>query len=72
MIVVDPEIDAQGIPEKMFVVNSQRGFETYESQRGLMSVQVPESLAYNYSFYGYAASFASVPELVQLVTVTSL
>lgn len=71
-IVVDPAIDAAGIPEKMFVVNSQRGFEVYESQRGMLSVDVPSTLGRTFSFFGYVAFFAAVPELVQLVTVTSL
>jgi HK97 family phage prohead protease len=71
-IVVDPAIDAAGIPEKMFVVNSQRGFEVYESQRGMLSRDVPSTLAREFSFFGYVAFFAAVPELVQLVTVASL
>lgn len=71
-IVVDPQLDISGIPHKMFVVNSQRGFETYESQRGLLSVDIPGELARKFSFFGYAATFAAIPDLVQLVTVTSL
>lgn len=71
-IVVDPQLDAAGAPEKMFVVNSQKGFEVYESQRGMLSVDNPGSLSRTFSFFGYVATFAAVPELVQLVTVTNL
>lgn len=71
-IVVDPQLDISGIPQKMFIVNSQRGFETYESQRGLLSVDIPGKLARQFSFFGYAATFAAIPDLVQEVTVTSL
>lgn len=71
-IVVDPQLDISGIPHKMFIVNSQRGFETYESQRGLLSVDNPGQLARTFSYFGYAATFAAIPDLVQLVTVTSL
>ena len=71
-IVVDPQLDVSGMPEKMFIVNSQRGFETYESQRGLLSVDKPGQLARQFSYFGYAATFAAIPDLVQLVTVTSL
>lgn len=71
-IVVDPELDVAGIPQKMFVVNSQRGFETYESQRGLLSVDIPGELARKFSYFGYVATFAAIPDLVQEITVTSL
>lgn len=71
-IVVDPQLDASNNPEKMFVCNSQKGFEVYESQRGMMSVDIPGKLARNFSFFGYVATFAAVPELVQLVTVSNL
>lgn len=71
-IVVDPQLDASNNAEKMFVCNSMRGFEVYESQRGMMSVDIPGKLARNFSFFGYCATFAAVPELVQLVTVSNL
>lgn len=71
-IVVDPQLDASNIPHHMFVVNSQRGFEVYESQRGMLSVDNPGKLSRTFSFFGYAATFAAIPDLVQLVTVTSL
>ena len=71
-IVVDPQLDASNNAEKMFVCNSQKGFEVYESQRGMMSVDVPGKLARNFSFFGYVAQFTAVPELVQLVTVSNL
>ena len=71
-IVVDPQLDISNLPHKMFIVNSQRGFETYESQRGLLSVDIPGQLARKFSFFGYAATFAAIPDLVQMVEVTSL
>lgn len=71
-IVVDPQLDANNTPEKMFVCNSQKGFEVYESQRGMLSVDNPGSLSRTFSFFGYVATFAAIPDLVQLVEVSNL
>ena len=43
-------------------------FEFYETQRGLMSVDVPSTLGRQFSYYGYVANFAAIPTMIRKIT----
>ena len=52
----------------MLVVYSP-GFEVYEQQRGLMSVEVPSTLGRTFSYYGYFATFVAKSSFIQGIVV---
>lgn len=43
-------------------------FEYYESIRGLMSVEQPSVLGRQFSFHGYASTFAAIPGMIRKIT----
>ena len=45
------------------------GFEVYEQQRGLMSVEVPSQLERTFSYYGYFATFVAKSSFIQGIVV---
>jgi HK97 family phage prohead protease len=45
------------------------GFEVYEQQRGLMSVEVPSQLERVFSYYGYFATFVAKSSFIQAITI---
>jgi hypothetical protein len=45
------------------------GFEIYEQQRGLMSVEVPSTLGRNFSYYGYFATFVAKSSFIQGIVI---
>ena len=45
------------------------GFEIYEQQRGLMSVEVPSTLGRTFSYYGYFATFVAKSSFIQGIVV---
>jgi hypothetical protein len=45
------------------------GFEVYEQQRGLMSVEVPSTLGRTFSYYGYFATFVAKSSFIQGIVV---
>jgi hypothetical protein len=45
------------------------GFEIYEQQRGLMSVEVPSTLGRTFSYYGYFATFVAKSSFIQSIVV---
>ena len=45
------------------------GFEVYEQQRGLMSVEVPSQLERVFSYYGYFATFVAKSSFIQGIVV---
>jgi HK97 family phage prohead protease len=45
------------------------GFEVYEQQRGLMSVEAPSTLGRVFSYYGYFATFVAKSSFIQSITI---
>jgi hypothetical protein len=45
------------------------GYEIYEQQRGLMSVEVPSQLERVFSYYGYFATFVAKSSFIQGIVV---
>jgi HK97 family phage prohead protease len=45
------------------------GFEIYEQQRGLMSVEVPSQLERVFSYYGYFATFVAKSSFIQSIVI---
>jgi HK97 family phage prohead protease len=45
------------------------GFEIYEQQRGLMSVEVPSTLGRTFSYYGYFATFVAKSSFIQGIVI---
>jgi hypothetical protein len=43
-------------------------FEYYEAQRGIMSVEDPETLGRVFSYYGYVSTFAAIPGMIRKIT----
>jgi len=45
------------------------GFEVYEQQKGILSVEVPSTLSRTFSYYGYFATFVAKSSFIQSITV---
>ena len=45
------------------------GFEIYEAQQGLLSVALPSTLARNFSYYGYFATFVAKSSFIQGIVI---
>ena len=45
------------------------GFEIYEQQKGVMSVEVPATLGRTFSYYGYFATFVAKSSFIQSIVV---
>ena len=45
------------------------GFEIYEAQQGVLSVALPSTLARNFSFYGYFATFVAKSSFIQGIVI---
>ena len=51
------------------IVARAAGFECYENVRGIMSVEDPELLGRNFTYYGYFATFAPDPTMLQSIAI---
>jgi hypothetical protein len=45
------------------------GFEVYEQQKGIMSVEVPSTLSRTFSYYGYFATFVAKSSFIQSIAI---
>ena len=45
------------------------GFEIYEQQKGVMSVEVPATLGRTFSYYGYFATFVAKSSFIQSIAI---
>jgi hypothetical protein len=45
------------------------GYEIYEQQKGIMSVEVPATLGRTFSYYGYFATFVAKSSFIQSIVV---
>ena len=52
----------------LLVVRAE-GFECYENVRGIMSVEDPELLGRNFTYYGYFATFATDADMIKYIVV---
>ena len=62
-IVVDNKFAA-----KTMVIMNQNAFEVYRQDRGLLTVEVPNTLGRSMSVFGYAACFAANANMIQKIT----
>ena len=46
------------------------GFEIYEAQQGILSVDVPSTLSRTFSYYGYVATFIADADMVKYIVVS--
>jgi len=53
----------------MFVVYAP-GFEVYEQQKGIMSIENPGTLSRTFSYYGYFATFVAKSSFIQYIVVS--
>ena len=53
----------------IIITNAARAFETYQALRGIMTVESPQTLGRIFSYYGYAAAFAAIPEMIRNIAV---
>lgn len=65
--VVDSQLDTIDAT-KLYLLNSQRSFEWYETGPTMMSVEVPNKLARNFSVHSYCATFAAIPSMIRSIT----
>lgn len=63
-VVVDNNFAA----DTMLIVYAP-GFEVYEQQKGIMSVEVPSTLGRTFSYYGYFATFVAKSSFIQQVAI---
>jgi len=52
------------------IVARANGFECYENTRGIMSVEDPELLGRNFTYYGYFATFVADATMLQSIVVS--
>lgn len=45
------------------------GFEVYEQQKGILSVEVPSTLSRTFSYYGYFATFVAKSSFIQSIVI---
>jgi hypothetical protein len=45
------------------------GYEIYEQQKGVMSVEVPATLGRTFSYYGYFATFVAKSSFIQSIAI---
>ena len=45
------------------------GFEVYEQQKGILSVEVPSTLSRTFSYYGYFATFVAKSSFIQSIAI---
>ena len=64
--VVDSQLDTIDAT-KLYLINSQRSFEWYETGPTMMSVEVPAKLARNFSVHSYCAVFAAIPSMIRSI-----
>jgi HK97 family phage prohead protease len=62
-IVVDNKFAA-----KTMVIMNQNAFEIYRQDRGMLTVEVPNTLGRQMSVFGYAATFAANANMIQKIT----
>jgi len=63
-VVVDNNFAA----DTMLIVYAP-GYEIYEQQKGIMSVEVPSTLGRTFSYYGYFATFVAKSSFIQQVAI---
>jgi hypothetical protein len=62
-IVVDNKFAA-----KTMIIMNQNAFEVYRQDRGLLTVEVPNTLGRQMSVFGYAACFAANSNMIRKIT----
>lgn len=55
--------------DDVLIVARAAGFECYENARGIMSVEDPELLGRNFTYYGYFATFSPDPTMLQQIAI---
>jgi hypothetical protein len=64
-------VDSNFAPKTMVITRLNTGngdaFEYYESQRGIMSVEVPSKLGREFSYHLYASTFAAIPGMIRKI-----
>jgi hypothetical protein len=45
------------------------GFEIYEAQQGILSVDVPSTLSRTFSYYGYFSTFVAKSSFIQGIVI---
>ena len=61
-------VDNNFANDKMLVVYAP-GFEIYEAQQGVLSVDVPSTLSRTFSYYGYFATFVAKSSFIQSIAI---
>ena len=61
-------VDNNFANDKMLVVYAP-GFEIYEAQQGVLSVDVPSTLSRTFSYYGYFATFVAKSSFIQSIVI---
>lgn len=67
--VVDSQLDDID-NSKLYLINSARSYEWYETGASMMSVEVPSKLAREFSVHSYCAKFAAIPSMIRFITNT--
>jgi HK97 family phage prohead protease len=64
-------VDSNFAAKTMIITRAGTGngdaFEYYEAQRGIMSVEDPETLGRVFSYYGYVSTFAAIPGMIRKI-----
>jgi hypothetical protein len=66
-LVVDSNFAAKTMVITRLNTGNGDAFEYYESQRGLMSVEVPSKLGREFSYHMYASTFAAIPGMIRKI-----
>jgi HK97 family phage prohead protease len=66
-LVVDSNFAAKTMVITRLNTGNGDAFEYYESQRGMMSVEVPSKLGREFSYHLYASTFAAIPGMIRKI-----
>jgi phage head maturation protease len=66
-LVVDSNFAAKTMIITRLNTGNGDAFEYYESQRGIMSVEVPSKLGREFSYHLYASTFAAIPGMIRKI-----
>jgi hypothetical protein len=66
-LVVDSNFSAKTMVITRLNTGNGDAFEYYESQRGMMSVEVPSKLGREFSYHLYASTFAAIPGMIRKI-----
>jgi HK97 family phage prohead protease len=66
-LVVDSNFAAKTMVITRLNTGNGDAFEYYESQRGIMSVEVPSKLGREFSYHLYASTFAAIPGMIRKI-----